>query len=95
VLNEPFFVNEEEFIMPLEIVEDSRCPVGAECVLAGQVSALITMQSEREGMEQLQLNQNEQFVFAGKQITLVEVSPTPRVSGEILEHEYVLTFTVQ
>lgn len=95
VLKEPFFLNEEEFITPLEVVEDSRCPAGVECIWAGQVIVLITKESKKGESEQIRLKLDDSFSFAGKHITLVDVLPAPRTTGDISPEEYFFTFTIK
>lgn len=71
---------DEEFVAgavsvtPIEVLEDSRCPINARCVWAGQVR--IRAQVEREGQETVvELTSGESLpVFSGN-LTLSQVWP--------------------
>ena len=66
-------------VTPLAVLEDSRCPMNARCVWAGQVrlSVRITLGSRSEVRE---IVSNKPIPVADGQLELVEVTPD-RVAG--------------
>jgi hypothetical protein len=67
-------------VTPLAVLEDSRCPMNARCVWAGQVrlSVRIALGSRNEVRE---IVSNKPIPVADGQLELVEVTPD-RVAGE-------------
>ena len=67
-------------VTPLVVLEDSRCPMNARCVWAGQVrlSVRITLGTRSEVRE---IVSNKAIAVADGQLELVEVTPD-RVAGE-------------
>lgn len=70
-------------VTPLEVLEDSRCPMNARCVWAGQVRlrARIHLGARDEERE---LTSNKPVPVADGTLELVEVQPD-RVAGETLD----------
>lgn len=67
-------------ITPLEVLEDSRCPMNARCVWAGQVRLKVRLQLG-SGNRELELTSNKPVQVADGSLELVEVQPD-RVAGE-------------
>lgn len=79
-------------VTPLAVLEDSRCPVKAQCVWAGQVR--ITARIDTGGGYQTRdITSNKPFPVAGGTLELVEVQPA-RVAGEepIRKIDYLFGF---
>lgn len=82
------------YITPLEIIEDSRCPSGLNCIWAGRLR--IKVQLERGGQtsqSMLDLGVNS-IVLMDKKITLVRATPTPRPQDTVMSNQYTFEFNV-
>ena len=68
------------FVTPLEVLEDSRCPMNARCVWAGRtrISIRIELSSRSETRE---IATDAPIQVADGQLSLVEVQPD-RMAGE-------------
>lgn len=80
----------------LKITEDSRCPAGATCIQAGQVTAQVQITSDNE-TKQLALtapgSSPGSSTFGVYSLTF-NVEPYPRVNQQIKPAEYRLLLTV-
>ena len=79
----------------LNVVEDSRCPKGTQCIWAGNAKVKFRV-SDRRRSRVFDLNTakgNQTYSFEGYQIRLVKVEPTPVVNEHIRRGEYVVTLT--
>ncbi|MEE4450877.1 hypothetical protein [Novosphingobium resinovorum] len=65
-------------ITPLQVLEDSRCPMNARCVWAGQVRLRVRIESGRGG--ELELTSGKPATVADGTLELVEVQPD-KVAG--------------
>ncbi len=106
-------VNEEFFIGPgqkaeiresgLEItfnrvIEDSRCPIGVECVWAGngKVEIAIQFSGEKPLVQELNTNLEPGEIKAGEyKIRLLELQPYPEKDQEILPQNYTIKLIVE
>ncbi len=80
-------------ITPLEIIEDSRCPVDVMCIQAGAVRVRTRLVSGLgEAMQEFKLNQP--VTTEAERITLTGVFPQPTAGVKIQEGEYVFQFEV-
>jgi hypothetical protein len=68
---------------PLEVLEDSRCPMNARCVWAGQVRLKVRIHLG-SGDEERELTSNKPVPVADGMLELVDVQPD-RVAGETLD----------
>jgi len=78
-LGQPVMVGELK-VTPLEVAEDSRCPMNARCVWAGRV-ILVTRIDGQGWRETTPLTLGEPFATHGIPIRLTSVSPE-RVTGD-------------
>ena len=80
-------------IRPLQMVEDSRCPVDVQCIWAGRVrvQALIEL---RGGSEELNMTMTlgEPLRVADGALTLTAVAPSKKAGAEIDPRAYRFTF---
>ncbi len=80
-------------ITPLEVIEDSRCPVDVMCIQAGTVRVRARLVSGLgEAMQEFKLNQP--VTTEVERITLTGVFPQPTAGTEIRDGEYVFEFEV-
>ena len=80
----------------VELVEDSRCPAGVNCVWAGNAKVKIAMTRGRR-TQMFELNTNLQptvVSFEGYDLKLTGLTPKPAVNVRIDPSKYVATFTV-
>lgn len=82
-------------INPTEIVDDSRCPEGVQCIQAGtvRVSAMVTPRGESTASP-VMFELGVPMTVGMDQITLIKVMPDKKEGAEIAPNDYVLTFTV-
>lgn len=78
-------------VRPLQVIEDSRCPVNAVCVWAGRlvVRTEVTGGSWRQ-FRDLELGKPEQI--ADGKLTLVAAQPSTQAGAEIDPRSYRFTF---
>ena len=83
-------------VRPVEVVEDSRCPVNVQCVWAGRVRLLAEIEL-RGGSEELRttLTLGEPLHVADGALTLVAVAPQKRAGTETGPRIYRFTFDFQ
>lgn len=70
------------------VTADSRCPSGAQCVWAGDAAVAFLV----GGTQQVTLHTNEgaaSAFVAGRLLTLVSLSPYPKLSTPIAQGDYV------
>jgi len=80
-------------VVPLEVLEDSRCPKDVQCIQAGTVRVRAQVGSvATTSTEVFVLNQSR--VVQGKTVTLVSVEPNTVSTAPIASGEYVFTFDV-
>ncbi len=84
----------DEYITVLEVLEDSRCPIDAECIWAGTVRLNVLLETK--------MGDSEQIFELGKsgsteinRITLTRVDPHPQAGTQIDPGDYVFTFNVE
>lgn len=80
-------------ITPLKIVEDSRCPIGVQCIQAGKVRVEVkTKVATIENTHTITIG--EPIITDNGTITLVSVTPIPVSGVEVKTTDYRLTFNV-
>ena len=81
----------------VEMVEDSRCPEGTNCVWAGNAKVKIQLRGGRGGLKSYELNSTTQptvLSYAGYEIKLTGLTPKPAANVRINPDKYVATFEV-
>ena len=80
-------------IMPLEVAEDSRCPLDVVCIQAGTVRLKVEVAIGAEKyLENFLLG--HQTDIKSVQITLTEVTPAPNSKVTITPDQYKFLFTI-
>lgn len=80
------------------VKQDSRCPEGAQCIRAGDVTVHIEAQAKDHPAEHfdLTLPGKDHAAFAGYDITLMDVSPRPTAKGgPPADSDYSVTLAVR
>lgn len=81
----------------VELVEDSRCPEGVNCVWAGIGKIRVTVKKSNHKPVSFELNTMPgpmSFVYKGYEIALVKLAPYPKYNVETNKRDYVATFKV-
>jgi len=76
---------------------DSRCPIDAVCVRAGEAIIAVTLMrgSGNEAKELQTVPAQSQFSYSKYVVKLTELQPYPRSSQPTKPEDYVATFVVQ
>jgi len=78
------------FITPLEIVEDSRCPIDVVCIQAGTIRI-----NAQIGARVVELKIGTPVIVEAESITLTEAQPAPKASDPAPHSAYQFTITVE
>jgi len=81
-------------LQPKEIVSDSRCAEGVQCIWAGTVELRTVMSTQVAHGEQV-LTLNKPARFGDFTITLTDVTPYPKADSKIPESSYRFTFKLE
>jgi hypothetical protein len=81
-------------LTPTEVLQDSRCAVGLQCVQAGTVVLAVNASSD-SGVDVIQLPLGTPIVQDGLTTTLTSVSPAPTAGGKISPGDYSFTLNIQ
>lgn len=79
------------------VQSDSRCPMDALCVWAGDATISVTLNPARGATESREMHTQptgSQISYANYTITLTALAPYPRSSQEIRAVDYIATFVV-
>ena len=76
---------------------DSRCPIDAVCITAGDATIAVTLikKSGNEARELHTIPAQSQFSYAKYVVKLTELQPYPRSDRQAKPEDYVATFVVQ
>ncbi len=81
-------------ILPLEVTQDSRCPVDVECIWAGTVEVKGTLHSGL-GTSNVVFKLGTSITTEAESVTLVSVQPVPHQGITIAPAEYKFIFEVK
>jgi hypothetical protein len=79
------------------LVEDSRCPTGAQCIQAGEARVQIAVKNGSGAWQNFEISTkpNKQSInFAAYTIRLTDVNPHPATNIRIDRNGYTATFVV-
>jgi len=80
-------------ITPLEILEDSRCPSGVQCIQAGTVRIRARLESG-SGTSMQEFGMNVPITTEVEQVVMTDVRPSPIAGRQVQPGEYTFVFTV-
>lgn len=80
-------------VIPLELVEDSRCATDVVCIQAGTVRVRVKIQSDAGEQESI-LTLGTPFPIQGAVVILTSVLPAPNSKVQIKPSDYRFTFKV-
>lgn len=89
-------VMEDIIITPMEILEDSRCPLDVTCIWAGVLSVSVKLQDKNnlDDVAHAVLNLTNEAFFNGKTITIKSVEPLPYSDVQISPKDYKFEFVL-
>ena len=81
-----------------DVVSDSRCPTGEQCIVAGFAEIAVRIGTDTPGDSYRLYTEGKEpraVVHAGQVVTLVDLAPYPKGSRAIAKAEYRATFEVR
>ncbi|MEP6947138.1 MAG: hypothetical protein ABJA02_14555 [Acidobacteriota bacterium] len=81
----------------VEVTEDSRCPMGATCIWAGNAKVRVEVRNRGGGSKTFEVNTTmgpKGERFDGWAIDLVSLTPVPRADGKLDSQVYVAKFKI-
>jgi hypothetical protein len=82
-------------VVPLEVLEDSRCPIGVECIVAGTVRVRALLSSGLGTAEQI-FTLGEVITTETEEVALIDVKPKAILLNESIETaEYRFIFEIK
>lgn len=81
-------------LTPLEVTEDSRCPIGVQCFWAGTVKVKTKTESNLGGSVII-FELGKPTVTGTEEITLREVQPVPKAGVKTNNNDYIFQFEVK
>ena len=80
--------------MPVRVVEDSRCPIGVQCVQAGTVRLAVRIEEGGAARETVLTLEQPVRLAGGAFLTLAAACPYPRQPGAIRPESYRFHFAL-
>lgn len=80
-------------VTPSQLLEDSRCPTGVQCITAGRVRIAVRIGGAESATAPVELIQGQPAAIAGGDLALVEVYPERRKDWTLYPDEYRFGFT--
>lgn len=82
----------------LEVIDDSRCPVGTTCVWAGNAKVKLTLSAARKRAQEFELNSDlrpRSIEYGGYKISFISLTRRPTQPGRMMmvRPELVLSIT--
>ncbi|MDQ4120432.1 MAG: hypothetical protein M3209_03190 [Acidobacteriota bacterium] len=81
----------------VSVMEDSRCPVGVNCIHAGNAKIQIKITKRGSAAKTFELNTNSEpnrVSFEGYEIKLANLDPVPKESARINRNGYTATLVI-
>ena len=87
-------INSTADITPLEVIEDSRCPIGVYCIQAGRVVVKTSVRSY-DAVQIVNITSGQSVTTVdGYRISITDVQPIKRSGFNINQGDYVITYQV-
>lgn len=98
-LNETIQVNTNDAsglnVSFVAVENDSRCPIGAQCIWAGEATVQLNISSTTMPEQKISLKTNNQPVeFDGYLVTLIDLSPIPTMDVKTDPNGYRATLSI-
>ncbi len=78
-----------------KIVSDNRCPADVTCIVAGAVTANVTLQSDTNKDTKDIQSDDKGMAFDSFLVSITKVSPSPISTEKTTSSDYILTFKVE
>ncbi len=82
----------------VSVLEDSRCPVGVDCVWAGNAKVQIKISKGKAAAQIFELNTGLEpkiITFQGYRIELVSLNPVPKANADTSKIKHAASFIVR
>jgi hypothetical protein len=82
----------------VKVLEDSRCPVGVDCVWAGNAKVQIKISKGKAAAQTFEMNTGlapKTITFDGYKIELLTLNPAPNTDTEMAKRKYTASFIVK
>ncbi len=82
----------------VSVIEDSRCPVGVNCIWAGNAKIQIKISSKKGISKTFELNtdlQPQTVIFEGFEIKLQTLTPHPKADTKTNPNSYTAVFSIR
>ena len=92
-------VKKGDIKLTLTGVDDGRCPIGVNCIWAGEVIIFLDVQGRDEYQGKIELRQSsgleEGVPIAGKELKIKSVTPYPMVDVDYKDSDYVVVIEIR
>lgn len=78
-----------------EPLQDSRCPVGTQCIWAGEVQANVTMALSEYSETKIMSSNKPAYLFDGHKVSIIGVTPQPKQGVKLSTADYQITFHIE
>ncbi len=81
----------------LSVLEDSRCPIGVDCIWAGNAKISVRVRKNGSAAKTFELNttmDNQSVTYEGHTIKLAKLTPHPRANTPPAPNSYRATITI-
>lgn len=83
-------------ITPVSVVEDSRCPINARCIQAGQLVVDVRMgQADTSSNIKVTSNPSQKTRWQGYELTIDQVMPLAQTNQNISPMDYKVQFSIE
>ena len=92
-------VKKGDIKLTLTGVDDGRCPIGVNCIWAGEVIIFLDVQGRDEYQGKIELRQSSGLEggvpIAGKELKIKSVTPYPMVDVDYKDSDYVVVLEIR
>jgi hypothetical protein len=81
-------------ILPITLMEDSRCPADVQCIQAGTIKVQVQIISAM-GPSVMVMELNKPVTTEAEEVTLTQVTPAPKAGVNVNKADYVFSFEVK
>lgn len=78
-----------------EPLQDSRCPVGTQCIWAGEVKVNVTMTLAEYSETKVISSNKPPYLFDGHKVSIIGVTPQAKQGTQLGAGDYQITFHIE
>lgn len=82
-------------IMWNEPLQDSRCPIGVQCIWAGELQINVTMKIGGYSETRTMFSSKPGYLFDGHKISITAITPQAKQESKLAPTDYKITFHVE